>query len=454
MSLNSQVTREGHEIGRAQAVQAQACRLEADARMNPILLKPNSDTGAQVIVMGKPVGNMDVAGYIGQKARIFETVKEAYDSLSAEVDAMVIEGAGSPAEVNLKHHDIVNMAMARHAQAPVLLVGDIDRGGLFAAFIGTWAVLAEEERARLAGFVINRFRGRRDLLNDAILYTRQHTGLPTMGVIPLIAELGLPEEDSVAFKAGAAEPPPTDAHRIEIAVIDLPHIANFTDFDALALEPDVRVRIVRRREDLGTPDAVVIPGSKNTLGDLRYLHAGGLAEAIMALNRNRKCCIVGICAGLQILGQEIADPYAIESPGESRPGLGLLPVTTVLEREKTLKAASGRHLESGLTLRGYEIHHGASRADGLRPAVVRDDDEAIGYASADGRIFGTYLHGLFDADPFRRWFIDRLRLRRGWAPLERVQRRYDIEPALDRLAEIVRAHLDVPALYKLMGLKR
>lgn len=453
MSLNSFVTREGGEMGRAQVVQAQACRLAPDVRMNPVLLKPNTDTGSQVIVLGKPVGNMDVEAYIRYKPRAFETVKEAYESLAAGHDAIVLEGAGSPAEVNLKHHDIVNMPMARHARSPVLLVGDIDRGGVFASFVGTLEVLSEWERALIAGFVINRFRGDETLLKAAIDYTERHTGRPTFGVVPYLSDLGLPEEDSVSFKNTSAVGPLAPGEGVEIALIDLPHISNFTDFDALRLEPDVHLRVVRSSRDLNRPDAVIVPGSKNVIGDLDHLKKNGLAAKILDLAGAGKTELIGICGGFQILGQGVADPHGIESGGREVTGLGLLPVTTTLAREKTLARAEAKHVESQLPLKGYEIHHGKTGGDNLHPVVVRDDGEVLGVGSDDGLLWGTYLHGIFDADGFRRWFIDRLRARRGLKPAGRVLAAYDLEPALDRLAEAVRRSLRVDEIYRIMGLR-
>ncbi len=452
MSLNSYVTLRGGEMGRAQVVQAQACRTDPDVRMNPVLLKPNSETGAQVIVMGKPVGNMDVAAYIRYKPEAFRAACDAFDSLAAEHDALVLEGAGSPAEVNLKHHDIVNMAMARYARAPVLLVGDIDRGGVFASFVGTMEVLAEWERALVRGFVINKFRGQEALLGDALRYTENHTGRPTLGVVPYLQHLGLPEEDSVTFKSEASAPAGTGADAVEIALIDLPHISNFTDFDPLRLEPDVRLRIIRRAQDLENPDAVILPGSKNVLGDLDHLRKSGLAAKISELACRGKTEIVGVCGGFQILGREIADPHGIESGARSRPGLGLLPVTTELAREKTLACVSARHTDSGCRLRGYEIHHGQTGGSDPAPLVVLDDGRVVGVKGRDGLAWGTYLHGIFDADEFRRWFIDRLRVRRSLPPVGRVLAVYDLEPAFDRLAEVVRRSLRIEEIYRLMGL--
>jgi len=452
MSLNSFVTRDSGEMGRAQVVQAQACRLEPDVRMNPILLKPNSDTGCQVIVRGKPVGNMRVAEYIRYKPEAFAAAKECYDSLAAEFDAVVIEGAGSPGEVNLKSHDIVNMRMAQHAGAPVLIVGDIDRGGVFASFVGTMEVLAEWERAMVAGWVVNRFRGDVSLLGPALDYTLAHTGKPVLGVVPFLRDLNIPQEDSVEFKSGAMDDARASGHCVEIAVIDLPHISNFTDFDAFRVEADVRLRIVRSAADLGSPDAVILPGSKNTLADLGYLRASGLADRIAQLAAQGGPEIVGLCAGFQMLGREIGDPECIESTDGRSRGLGLLGVDTVMAPEKTLVLATARHRPSGLEVRGYEIHHGQTATGSLVPLFERADGQTLGVATADHRIWGTYLHGVFDADEFRRWFIDRLRARRGLPAVGQVTAHYDIESALDRLAAVMRQSLRVDEVYGLMGL--
>lgn len=453
MSLNSFVTRQGGEMGRAQVVQAQACRLEPDVRMNPILLKPNKDTGSQVIVLGQPVGNMDVAQYIDYKTRAFQKAQEAYDDLARENEVIVLEGAGSPAEVNLKHHDIVNMRMAEYARSPVLLVGDIDRGGVFASFLGTWEILAPWERRLLAGFVINRFRGEASLLDPAIQFIRHCTDRPVWGVVPQIPDLGLPEEDSVSFKNGLFDAPGSKEKGVEIAVIDLPHISNFTDFDSFRIEPDVRLTIVRSVRDLDHPDALILPGSKNTLGDLLFLRKCGLDQKITELAEEGRTEIIGVCGGFQILGQEIADPYKIESDGQSLSGLGLLPIKTIMAREKTLTRVEAAHLTSGLALFGYEIHHGLTEGNGLSPIIQRADGEMIGLESPDHPIWGTYLHGLFDADPFRRWFVDRLRERRGLSAKGRIVACYDLEPALDRLAGIIRNSINMNELYRLVGLK-
>jgi len=451
MSLNSCVTRSGGEMGRAQVVQAQACRLEPDVRMNPVLLKPSSDTGAQVIVMGRPVGNMKVDEYIRYKPKAFKAAREAYESLASGHDVMVLEGAGSPAEVNLKRHDIVNMHMARFAGSPVLLAGDIDRGGVFASFVGTMEVIEEWERSLVKGFVINRFRGDASLLQAAVDFAQRHTGLPTLGIIPFIHDLGLPEEDSVTFKSSV----PGDreiGEAVEIAVIDLPHISNFTDLDALKGEPDVRLKIVRRNEDLDMPEAVLILGTKNVIADMEFLQQSGLAPRIIELARNGKTEIIGICGGFQMLGREISDPQGIETSHLSLEALSLLPVATELRPDKTLRLVTAMHIDSGCGLKGYEIHHGITSCEGLMPVILRDDGEPVGFGSENGMVWGTYLHGVFDADSFRRHFIDRLRKSRGIPPLGKIVAPFDLEPRLDRLADIVRNNLDIKKIYRIMGL--
>lgn len=453
MSLNSYVTRDGGEMGRAQVVQAQACRIDPDVRMNPVLLKPNSDTGSQVIVLGKPIGNRDFWEYTRDRIPPFAAAREAFDSLAAEYDAIVMEGAGSPGEVNLKKRDIVNMNMALYAGAPVLIVGDIDRGGVYASFIGTMEVLSERERALVKGFVVNRFRGQEAFLAEAHEYVLRHTGRPVLGVVPYLRDLGLPEEDSVSFKDGLIDDRIPTGEYVDIAVIDLAHISNFTDFDPLRIEPDVRLRVIRSPEELDAPDAVILPGSKNVIGDLAALQASGMAEKIRTLARGGRTEIVGICGGLQILGTELSDPLGIESTsGRSLPGLGLLPVRTALAREKTLTRVSARHADSGQAVYGYEIHHGLTGGGNLTPLIRREDGETIGFGADGGLCWGTYLHGIFDADGFRRWFVDRLRLRRGLAPLGRIAAVYDLEPAFERLAAQVRKSLQMDEIYKIMGL--
>jgi cobyric acid synthase CobQ/L-threonine-O-3-phosphate decarboxylase len=457
MSLNSGVTADGLEMGRAQIVQARACRLAPDVRMNPILLKPTSEVGSQVIVLGQPVGTMRVGEYIAYKPTAFAAAREAYDALAATADVMVLEGAGSPAEVNLKAHDIVNMAMARHAAARVLLAADIDRGGAYAGLLGTMECLTENERGLVAGYVLNRFRGDASLLTPANDYLLKRTGCGVLAVVPFLADLGLPEEDSVTFKDGETLPEtlPTDPARLDIAVIDLPHLSNATDCDALAVEPDVRLRRVARAASLGRPDAVLLPGSKNTLADLDWLRQTGLDAALAGLAAEGRTEIVGICAGLQMLGQTVADPLGLESDRKQAPGLGLLPLATRLGAEKTLALVEAVHAPTGLALGGYEIHHGVTevRGDGdnLAAIVVSKGGQALGYGRKDAPVWGAYLHGIFDADAFRRRFLDDLRRRRGLAVVARTAV-YDIEPALDRLADVLEERLGLTAVCRLLGL--
>lgn len=461
MALNSYVTPDGLEIGRAQAVQAAACRLEPDVRTNPVLLKPNSDTGSQVVVMGRPVGNMRVREYVQYKAKAFEQARKAYDSLAAEHDIVVLEGAGSPAEINLKQHDIVNMQMANYAQAKVLITGDIDRGGVFASLVGTWELLDPWERNLVAGFLLNRFRGDASLLDPALEYVTARTGVSFFGVVPYVGQLGLPEEDSVTFKealrgqAGYAGAGKEKDELLHIVVIDLPHISNFTDVDALKAEPDVCLRVVDSVEALlayGQPHAVILPGSKNTLGDLATLRRNGLADALFRLVQ-QGCSVVGICGGFQMLGEKLADPDAVESDSGRCEGLGLLPVDTVIGTEKTLSRTSGVHVPSGSAVHGYEIHHGKTVATGDVTTFIRGDgDAALGIASPSGKVWGTYLHGVFDADEFRRAFLDDLRVKAGMQPAGRVLAPYSIDSALDRLADVVRASVDMRAVYNVLGL--
>ncbi len=453
MSLNSFVTLDGGEIGRAQALQAQAARIEPDVRMNPILLKPSSEKGSQVIVLGKPIGDMDFRQYAKEGNPYLMTVQNSYDALAAEYDVIVLEGAGSAAEVNLKSTDIVNMKMALYAGAPVLIVGDIDRGGVYASFIGTMECLTEQERACVKGFIVNRFRGDASLLADADRYVLSRTGVPVLGVVPYLIDLGLPEEDSVGFKSGKWGNSVPEGDYVDIAVVDLPHISNFTDFDPLLIETDVRLRIIRNAEDLGAPDAVILPGTKNVIGDLAELRRTGIVEKIATLFATGKTEIIGICGGFQMIGLSIADPLGIESPNNrSVNGIGLLPVRTELAAEKTLKHTSARHVTSGLVIHGYEIHHGRTDCGELMPLIVREDGETIGVADRAGMTWGTYLHGIFDDDPFRRWFIDRLRRRKNLAPVGRICAAYDLEIAFNRLADVVRKSVNMDKIYKIIGL--
>lgn len=455
MSLNSFVTSDGLEMGRAQVVQAQACRLLPNVRMNPILLKPSSDVGCQVIVNGRPVANMTVGEYIDYKPTAWQAVTRAYDELAAEYDGVLLEGAGSPGEVNLKHHDIVNMRMARYAGAPVLVVGDIDRGGVFASFVGTMEVLAEWERSLVAGFVVNRFRGQQSLLEDACRYAEMHTGRPVFGVVPYVTDLGLPEEDSVSFKDGLFDAPPPTGEHVVLGLVDLPHISNFTDFEPFRNEPDVHLRVIRSAPELAaTKDrlaAVFLPGSKNVVNDLHYLRASGIAEIIRQLAATGKVEIVGLCGGLQMLGGAITDPHGLESTGASAKGLELLDIETTLALDKTLMHRVAVHEPSGLAVHGYEIHHGRSK---VRQKNSGQDDKTgrVCIGTGNGMVWGSYLHGIFDADPFRRWFIDRQRIRRQLPLVGKVLSTYDLEACFNRLANVVRQGLDMERIHRLLGL--
>ena len=454
MSLNSFVTRNGGEMGRAQVLQAQACRLEPDVLMNPILLKPSSDTGSQVILLGEPVENMDVNAYIHYKEQIISKVREAYLELAESKDVIILEGAGSPAEINLKQHDITNMTMARIAGANVLLTGDIDRGGVFASFIGTMELFEDWETDLTSGFIINRFRGQKSLLDPAIDETEQRTGKPVLGVVPYIGDLGLPEEDSVTFKSGwdkiGSSP---DSAAVNIACLDLPHISNFTDLEPLLQEPDVHVNILKTGSKPETPpDVLIIPGSKNVLGDLEALDNSKTSEDIKRLAADGQTLVVGICGGFQMLGEQVADPHGIESEQKTRDGLGLLPIFTELAPQKSLCQVQATHLTSNTTLQGYEIHHGKTKRlqEEVKPLITSPENREIGLSTPDEGIWGTYLHGLFDADEFRRWFIDQVRKRKGLEPLEEIQTRYDLEENLDRLADIVRENLDMQKIYSML----
>jgi adenosylcobyric acid synthase len=468
MALNSFVTADGKEMGRAQVLQAQACGMAPDVRMNPVLLKPTSNVGSQVVVMGSPVGTMDVHRYLAFKSEAWKAVTRAYESLAGEVDVMVLEGAGSPAEINLRAHDIVNMRMARHADARVLLVADIDRGGAFAALAGTMSLLTPSQRRRVAGFVLNKFRGDPSLLASAMEFLQRRTGRPFLGVVPMLEGLQLPEEDSVSFRQGSVpgvrrgneKVAPSD---IDIVVLDLPRISNFTDLDPLVQEPGVCVRAVARVEDFGEPDAVIVPGSKNTLHDMAHLRREGFVRALSG-HVARGGTVVGLCAGLQMLGDVVEDPLGLEEGGTME-GLGLLPLATELVRGKTLRRVAGR-VEAALDsttpeVAGYEIHHGVTRptrkdGDGADPVpTIRDGDgKVVGWGRRDEgggvRIWGTYLHGVFDADGFRHGFLQVLRKAKGLP--SRKGAVYGTGPELDRLADAVAAHLDVEAIVAMTGL--
>ncbi|MBU0929164.1 MAG: cobyric acid synthase, partial [Spirochaetes bacterium] len=451
MSLNSAVTPDGLEIGRAQAVQAAACGLEPDARMNPVLLKPESDAGSQVVLMGRPYARYKAREYYDLHATMRDAARSAYDSLALEREIIVLEGAGSPGEINLKSRDFVNMGAARHAGARVLLVGDIDRGGVFASFIGHVATFAPDELAMLSGFIVNKFRGDPALLGDAFGMTRARTGYPVLGCVPMIAGLDIPDEDEPVVKAGARE-----GAELRIAVPRLRRVSNFTDLDAFASEPDATVVPVSSGKEIddGRFDAVVIPGTKSTVADLGWLRETGLADSILRFAASGGT-VAGICGGYQMLGRAVLDPDGVESDERETPGLGLIPVVTSFAADKTLSRTAARWVPSGEALSGYEIHHGVTRLardddprrgqaarEQARAVVVSESGEVLGYGA--GEAWGSYLHGVFDADGFRRSFLNGLRRRRGLPPLP-PSPRASLDSELSRLAEAVKANVDMGA---------
>ncbi|GAB1456097.1 cobyric acid synthase [Spirochaetota bacterium] len=461
MSLNSAVTAAGLEIGRAQAVQAAACGLEADERMNPVLLKPESDRGSQIVLLGRPLARRQARDYYVMHEQMRDSARTAYDSLASEHELIVLEGAGSPAEINLKSHDFVNMAAARYAGARVLLVGDIDRGGVFASFIGHVATFAPDELRMLSGFIVNKFRGDPSLLGDAFSMTRERTGYPVLGCVPMIAGLDIPDEDEPLIKAGARA-----GTELRIAVPRLRRVSNFTDLDAFACEPDVEVLAVSLGTELdeGHFDAVIIPGTKSTVADLLWLKESGLADAILRFAAGGGT-VVGICGGYQMLGQALLDPDGVESNARETPGLGLLPLLTSFDGDKTLSRVSARwvgttNIPADNSLDGYEIHHGLTRLKdgppgeapgeaGLRPVILGDNGLVLGYGSE--AVWGSYLHGIFDSDGFRRAFLNRLRARRGLAPLAPSMRR-SLDSELSRLATIVKENVDMATIRMELGL--
>jgi adenosylcobyric acid synthase len=467
MSLNSAATPDGREIGRAQAMQAEAARIAPSVDMNPILIKPTSDVGSQIVVLGRVRGVVHARDYHRSNVReLFPIVVDAYRRLADRYDVVVLEGAGSPAEINLRASDIVNMRMAQAADAACLLVGDIDRGGVFAALLGTLALLRPHERARIRGFAINKFRGDLSLLTPGIAAMERRLGLPSLGVVPWLNDIGLDEEDSVALDdapriaAGAWHAARADRSRaLRVAVVALPYLANATDFAALAAEPSVDLAYAEAPADLERADVVILPGTKDTLGALHWLD-GGMGDAVIAFAQRKP--VIGICGGYQILGLTVADPYCVEAGG-ARTGLGLLPVRTVLTREKVTRAVRvclrrfalfGRepHVSEEIQGAGYEIHMGQTTADSRLSAfadVVRGGVERVvdGAVSANGLIVGTYIHGLFAADPIRWAFVRAARARSDLqAPAQLAAYGAQREARLDRLAAHVRAQLDLQPL--------
>ncbi|WP_047683738.1 MULTISPECIES: cobyric acid synthase [Xenorhabdus] len=465
MALNSGITADGKEMGRAQIFQAEAAGIAPDVRMNPVLLKPTSDRKAQVIFMGKVMCSMNAVEYHEHKPQLLQQILMAYNGLAAETDIIVLEGAGSPAEINLRDRDIVNMGMAELVDTPVILVADIDRGGVFASIYGTLALLKPEEKARIKGVIINKFRGDISLLQSGIEQIEALTQVPILGVLPWL-ELDLEDEDSVALQVGKYDQQKRKtADCLDIVVIQYPHIANFTDFNALAAQPDVYLHYVSEPSELQDADLIILPGSKNTLGDLAWLKTQGFEQAMITA-RQKNVPIIGICGGYQMLGKQIVD--GVESGLIQMAGLGLLDTETEFSSEKQTAQVRGVVLPvlSGMLklcseqpIVGYEIHMGTTRlgkqAMPFAKMHLHNGEEKTWFDGAiaqDGLVMGSYLHGLFDQNTFTRPLLNQLRIRKGYAPLENMAfnyRQYK-EKQFNILAASMREHLDIARIYQLM----
>jgi adenosylcobyric acid synthase len=457
MALNSVVAADGAEIGRAQAMQAAAAGVPPEAAMNPVLLKPTGDRASQVVVMGRPWRTMDATTYDRAKDELVGIVTGALADLRRRFDVVVCEGAGSPAEINLLDRDVVNLGLAARAGIPAIVVGDIDRGGVFAHLYGTVALLPDELRRRVRGFVVNKFRGDPAVLAGATATLEERTGLPTFGVLPYVDELWLDAEDSMALepaawgRIGAAARTPgaggSPAAPLDVAVVRWPRIANFTDVDPLAAEPGVAVRLVEHAGALGDPDVVILPGTKATVGDLGWFRDRGLAAAVAA-RRASGTVVVGVCGGCQMLGSAIADPDGIEAEPGMYDGLGWLPVRTTFTADKRTVRRSGVASAGGEPVTGYEIHHGQPAPTGGSSWFVLDGGEPEGAVDEAGGVFGTSVHGVFESDGFRRAFLSMVAERRGrpWAP-STVSFEALRHAQIDRLADACEARLDLDRLW-------
>ena len=475
MALNSYVTKDGLEIGRAQAFQAFAARKEPTVEMNPILLKPSSDTGAQVIVRGRPIGNMTAKEYHNFKPKALNLIKECFVKLERENDIVVIEGAGSPAEINLRENDIVNMSIAKLLGAPVLLLGDIDKGGVFAWIVGTLELLEEEEKELVKGILINKFRGDMDILKPGLEFLEKRVDKPVIGVIPYFQDIKIQEEDSVSLSVEKGKKSLRGEEKgITIEVVYLPHISNFTDFDALEAEDDVSLRYVGKGEKIGEPDVIIIPGSKNTISDLLYLKNNGYASQIVERVRSRKCVVFGICGGYQMLCNTIIDPEGVESTLREIEGLALLPAVTIFETHaqkmtNQVRAIADLEFYKG-EIAGYEIHMGRtyfSNGETKKAFTIFERsekkvmDDGGGAVSSDGNVIGTYIHGIFDNDVFRRAFLDYIRVRKGRSPLSISVSKsndksenmsgIDWESEYNKLANLVRGSIDMNKIYEIIN---
>ena len=454
MSLNSYITHEGHEMGRAQVMQAEAAGKAPSSKMNPILLKPTTDRKSQVIINGKVYKNMDAVEYFAFKPQLKESIRQIYKELEDESDLVVIEGAGSPAEINLKQKDIVNMGMAEIADAPVILVGDIDRGGVFAALAGTMLLLEESEKRRVKGVIINKFRGSVEILEPGLKMLEDIIQVPVLGVVPYF-NLNLEDEDSVSewLEASSRE----DAE-IDIAVVRLPHMSNHTDFNALTLHEDVSVRFVKPGDSLGKPDILILPGSKSTIPDMRALYESGMAENILRCWK-KGSMVFGICGGFQMLGTEITDQACVETSEHSIKGLGMLNAVTRFKEEKTTTLSEGVESTFGCRVKGYEIHMGETELlEDTTPlaALSIRNSKAVqikdGAVNQEKTVFGTYLHGIFDNSEFTRELLNLVRRRKGLQPLKNQCLDYwDYkEVQYDKLAEILRGSLNMEKIYEIL----
>lgn len=449
MALNSYIALDGGEIGRAQALQAEAARVEPTSDMNPILLKVSGEGGSQVIINGLVHSRMTAQEYYAFKKTAWKAVDESYKRLSKKHDVIVLEGAGSPAEINLMDVDIVNMASARLANAAVFLVGDIDKGGVFASLYGTVKLLGRDAR-RIKGFIINKFRGDMEILRPGLEMIAEKTGKPVIGVLPFIKELNLPEEDGFSLKPSSRD----YSAEIKIAVLRLQYISNFTDFDSLALEDDVELFYSTNPSEIENADMLIIPGSKNTVRDLAFLRRRGIDKSITkALERGAS--VMGMCGGYQMLGKNIFDLHAVESPEPITEGLGLLNIETTFEHSKTTCRVEAESIDSiGEKLKGYEIHMGTSTGDiGLFNVRRHDESAPILDGSRQGNVWGTYIHGIFDNDSFRRETLNKIRSNKGLAPLPISMKFAEArDRAIESLADVVKRNLDMDFIRKAMGL--
>lgn len=449
MALNSFITKDGKEMGRAQVVQAEAAGIEPEVYMNPILLKPTTDRKSQVIVNGKVLKNMDARDYFAFKHNLKEDIMKAYNYIRENYEISILEGAGSPAEINLKEDDIVNTGMAEMADAPVLLVGDIDRGGVFASLYGTVMLLEERERARIKGIIINKFRGDVSLLEPGIKMLEDLIHIPVLGVLPYV-NLEIEEEDSLGIKNFNTK----KNGNIDISVIKLKHMSNFTDINALDQYNDINIKYITKASDLGNEDMIIIPGSKNTIEDMKDLSDKGISEKILRAAK-KGTVIFGICGGFQILGENIKDPYNIESSIEEIPGLGLLEISTKMSKEKTTTQYSENisnpngilERAEGIEIKGYEIHQGVSSGN-EKPILGRADDIK---GVVKGNIIGTYIHGIFDNAEFTGFLLNKIREIKG---LDKIEEYFDFkefkEQEYNKLADVLRKNLDIAKIYEIM----